>query len=317
MTKRTKPTQRDSGTQAESAELDRLREQIISCVQAQIDTPGNHQTALPGVLLMRSDAPGDKVYSVQGPMLCVMVQGQKQVVLSDQLYTYDPARYLVVSVDLPISGQVTLASSDAPYLCIGISLDPTMIFELLREDLALAGPARPGLFVSPTNVSLLDAVLRLVRLLDSPQEIRVLAPMIQREILFRLLQDDTSGAVRQLGSVDGQTRRVAKVIELIRREFSKPLSIERLAQEAGMSPSSLHQHFKAVTLMSPLQYQKQLRLQAARQLLLKGENDAAGVAFSVGYESPSHFSREYTRLFGLPPIKDLQRIREQGLELVG
>lgn len=297
--------------------IDPLRTEIIERLSSRITETGIFDCEIPDLLLIRSNQVGEPVYSVQKPMLCVIVQGQKQVILADQIFTYDAARYLVVSVDLPISGQITQASPDKPYLCLGITIEPKEIYELLRDDHNLSGPASPGLFVSPTNVGLMDAVLRLTRLLSSPQDVRVLAPMLRREILFRLLQDEQSGAVRQLGIADSQTQRISRAIDLIRREYSRALSIDQLAHEAGMSASSLHQHFKTLTAMSPLQYQKQLRLQEARRLLMTGDCDAASAAFSVGYESPSHFNREYARLFGLPPIKDLQRLREQGYSLVG
>jgi transcriptional regulator GlxA family with amidase domain len=198
-------------------------------------------------------------------------------------------------------------------LCLRLDFDPKQIFDIIKEinqTTSKKGDSQRGLFVSKMNSSLLDAVLRLVRLLDTPGDIPVLAPLVIREILYRILQDEQGDSVKQIAMIGSHTHRIAKVIQLIKQDFAKPLRIEELALTANMSSSSLHHHFKQVTRLSPLQYQKQLRLQEARRLMLSEVADAANAGFQVGYESPSQFSREYSRMFGLPPISDIKRFRE-------
>ncbi len=273
---------------------------------------GMHATAIPALRLFRASKESQPIHSVHTPVLCIVAQGRKLLVLSGECYYYDPSQYLVVSVDLPISGQVVQASAACPHLCMVLDFHPDQIFDILKE----SDPAwqrkvdsRRGLFVSNSNQGLLDAAIRLVRLLDAPQDIPVLAPLIIREILYKVLQDEHGDTIKQIAIASSQAYQIAEVIRLIKQDFAKSLHVDKLAAAVNMSTSSLHHHFKKVTAMSPLQYQKQLRLQEARRLLLSGTMDAATAGFQVGYESPSQFSREYARMFGLPPISDLKRLR--------
>ncbi|MFJ2986757.1 AraC family transcriptional regulator N-terminal domain-containing protein [Collimonas sp. NPDC087041] len=275
-------------------------------------TDGVHQTAIAPLNLVRVSQPSAPTHTLHMPALCIIAQGQKRAMLADELYVYNSTNYLVVSVDLPVTGQVTQASPELPYLCLRLDLDPKEIGDLImgaeprpKKD---GAPTR-GMFVSKATTSLLDAVLRLVQLLAAPQDIPVLAPLAMREILYRLLQEEQGGMLRQIAMSDSQAQHVAKAIELIKRDYRLPLRIDSLAREANMSSSSLHQHFKAVTAMTPLQYQKQLRLQEARRLLFAEIGDAATAGHLVGYESPSQFSREYNRMFGAPPARDAARLR--------
>ena len=273
---------------------------------------GAHETALAGVTLHRASAPRPRVHGVQNPCICVIAQGAKRVMLGEEVYIYDRARYLVASVDLPASGQVIEASAEKPYLAIKIDVDPHEIAALLLEAApprsAEAIPAR-GLFVSKTSPELVDAFVRMLRLLEAPEDIPALAPAAQREILYRVLKGEEGFRLRQIANASSHAKRIAKTIEWLRRHFNEPLRVDDLASQASMSASAFHEHFRAMTAMSPLQFQKQLRLQEARQLLLSESLDAATAGHRVGYESPSQFSREYSRLFGAPPATDMRRLR--------
>jgi AraC-like DNA-binding protein len=315
---KTRLEMKDSGSIQETAadplvsikqiELARLIEQYTG-------TDGVHQTAIAPLNLMRLSQPSAPAHSLHKPALCIIAQGQKQAMLADEVYVYNSAQYLVVSVDLPVMGHVTQATQALPYLCVRLDLDPKDIGDMIMAGEVRARkpdlPAR-GMFVSRANSSLLDAVLRLMQLLATPQDIPVLAPLAMREILYRLLQDEQGGMLQQIAMTDSQSQHVVKAIELIKRDYRLPLRIENLAREANMSSSSLHHHFKAVTAMTPLQYQKQLRLQEARRLLFTQVGDAATAGHLVGYESPSQFSREYNRMFGSPPARDVARLRAAG-----
>jgi len=278
-------------------------------------TDGIHPTAIAPLHVVRLSQPSAPAHALHMPALCIIAQGQKQVMLADEVYIYNSAQYLVVSVDLPVMGHVTQATPELPYLCLRLDLDPKEIGDLIMAGQGRAKksdqPAR-GMFVSKANSSLLDAVLRLMHLLATPQDIAILAPLAIREILYRLLQDEQGSMLQQIAMSDSQAQHVVKAIELIKRDYRLPLRIENLAREANMSSSSLHHHFKAVTAMTPLQYQKQLRLQEARRLLFAQVGDAATAGHLVGYESPSQFSREYNRMFGSPPARDVARLRAAG-----
>ena len=241
------------------------------------------------------------------PALCIVVQGAKEVVVGGEAYRYDAARSLLVSVDLPASTRVVEASPERPCLAIRISLDLTVVGELLADGTAAPPPGPParGLAVTPVEPPLLDAVARLVALLDSPQDIGPLAPLVLREITYRVLAGPQGSRLRQIASAGAPAQRIALAIRWLKDHFAEPLRVESLARRVGMSPSAFHLHFKGVTALSPLQYQKRLRLQEARLLMLGEGLDAAGAAFRVGYESPSQFSREYRRMFGAPPRQDV------------
>jgi AraC-like DNA-binding protein len=275
-----------------------------------------------GLHLYRLTTITGQVHGATSPCFCVIAQGAKEVLLGDERYRYDPYHYLLSTVELPTASQVVAASPEQPYLSLRLDLDPTLVASVMLEA-GMPSPRRDAgsvraLDVSPLDADLLDAAVRLVRLLDVPApRARVLLPLITREIVFRLLVGAQSARLRQVAALGGQTDRIARAIERLRTDFDKPLRIESLARELGMSPSGFHEHFKAVTAMSPLQYQKQMRLQEARRLLLGEDVDAATVAYRVGYEDASHFSREYKRLFGLPPLRDVQRLRETDPASIG
>jgi len=275
---------------------------------------GMHQSPIPGMWLIRSDQTTEPLHVVHAPAVCIIAQGAKLVSLAGADYRYDPAKFLVVSVDLPVTGCVTQASPEEPYLCLRVDLDAQLLAAL---DLEL--PARPGprsilpsrgLFLSETSPALIDVANRLVRLLDAPRDIAVLAPLLLKELHYRLLTGEHADVVRHSARGEGRMAQVTRAILWIKDNYNRPLSVERLAGDVGMSSSTLHEHFKTVTSMSPLQYQKQLRLQEARRLMLTGSTDAARAGHAVGYESSSQFSREYARFFGLSPGRDSTRLRQ-------
>ncbi len=289
--------------------------ELASMVQRHAPLEGENVTCVPGLSLFRLSAPtGQPVHALHRPALCLIAQGAKHLMLADELYAYDVSTYLVFAQNLPVMANVVQASKEAPYLCVALNFDP---IELAQRALALA-PTLPfkersgrGLFVGSPQVALLDAVLRLVRLIDTPQDIAALAPLVVQEIIYRLLAANEGWRLAQLGQEGSHARRVARAIAWLRERYAQPLRVDELAYAAHMSTSSLHHHFKTVTNMSPLQYQKRLRLYEARRLLVAGLADAATAGHRVGYESPSQFSREYSRLFGAPPARDLRELRER------
>jgi AraC-like DNA-binding protein len=273
---------------------------------------GMHSTDLPGLWLNRSSTAAVPNHGISIPALCLIAQGSKQVLVGSETYRYDPAHYLLISVGVPCISQVIEATPERPYLGLTLSLDPALISDLMLQT-ADSPQRRPvserGLAVSRMDGPLQDAVLRLTRLLATPERIPVLAPLTIREILYLLLLGDQGARLCQLALDNSATRRVASAIDWIKRHYAEPLTIEELAREVHMSASGLHHHFKAVTALSPLQYQKQLRLQEARRLMLAEALDATEASYEVGYESPSQFNREYSRLFGEPPLRDIARLR--------
>jgi AraC-like DNA-binding protein len=268
-------------------------------------------TALPGLMLASVASPTQPVHHLYEPVFAVVAQGAKRAVLGDRIFDYRTGQYLLVSVDLPITGHVAEASAEAPFLAVGLMLKPAAIASLLLEAATGAMPAGEvaGLAVSDLSGELLDPLVRLLRLLDRPRDAAVLAPMAEREILWRLLCGEQGAMLRQIGLADSRLSQVSHAIGWIRKHYAEPLRIDELASLAAMSASSFHRHFRAVTSMSPLQYQKQLRLQEARARLLAESGDVAAIGFGVGYDSPSQFSREYSRLFGVPPGRDSERLR--------
>jgi AraC-like DNA-binding protein len=265
-----------------------------------------------GMILQRASSPGEPLHIVADPSFCVIAQGSKEIILSDESYMYDPAHYLLVTTELPLTGHIRDASQEQPYLSFRLVLDTALVNSVMVE----AGDVTPenyadvrAITVSPLGASLLDAVVRLVRLVDTP-EASFLAPLITREIVFRLWMGEQRERLRHIAANGGYTSPIAKAIERLRTKFDQPLRIEEIARESGMSVSGFHHHFKVVTAMSPLQFQKQLRLQEARRLMLGERLDAASAGFRVGYDDASHFSREYKRHFGLPPLRDVERLRQ-------
>ncbi|WP_431101489.1 AraC family transcriptional regulator N-terminal domain-containing protein [Roseateles noduli] len=291
-------------------------------------------TALPRLWIIRLDAPGGELaHAVQPASLCVISQGAKEVRLGEERYVYDAARFMVFTTDLPVSGRVTEATPERPYLCLRLDFDPEEVAELVARSGPPRAPAAPqipvasaapvastgnaegddlgrGLFVSAVTAEMLDASARLMRLLDHPEDQAALAAMAMRELVYRVLRSEQGERLAQVARADSQTQRVHRAIRWLKAHYAQPLRIESLAKEAHMSASSLHHHFRALTSMSPLQYQKQLRLQEARRLLIAEGLEVARAGHAVGYESPSQFSREYSRLYGAPPSRDAAKRRD-------
>ncbi|WP_028402142.1 AraC family transcriptional regulator [Ectobacillus panaciterrae] len=290
------------------------QDELAKLIERYSGQDGVHATAIPSLYFIRRSNVTGPNYSVYKPSLCIIVQGAKEVMLAEERFRYSPNDYLVASVDLPVTNQVTEASSDVPYLALTLAFTPSQILDVLRDFKIQGGKkenAKRGMFVSPIESSMLDAVIRLARLLDNPNDIPVLAPLFTKEILYRVLQGPHGGTLEQIAIEGSSTYLIRDVIEQIMKNYDRSFRIEELAEIANMSVASLHRHFKEVTAMSPIQFQKQLRLQEARRLLLSESTDAADVAFRVGYESPSQFSREYSRMFGFPPKEDIKRLREK------
>ncbi|MGH8233678.1 MAG: AraC family transcriptional regulator N-terminal domain-containing protein [Rhodanobacteraceae bacterium] len=285
--------------------------EIAAVIARHVSKDGFHATPIERVTLVRSSTATMPMPNVYRPQLCLVAQGHKEVTLGDRVFRYAPGRYGVVTYDLPAIGRVVEATPDKPYLCLYLDFDPVMLGELaLRVPPPPGVPSPPiGKTVSDAGAALLDAALRLLRLLDDPAAQPVLGPLAEQEILYRLLASPDGARMRHITSSEGRVAQVGRAIAWIRQNFRERLSIARLAAEVGMSPSSLHEHFRAVTAMTPLQFQKQLRLQDARSLMLVQDIDVMTAAFRVGYESPSQFTREYRRHFGEPPARDIARLR--------
>ena len=288
------------------------RQELVERIARAIRDDGRVEP-LKGLYLNRVSSPTEPVHGVSDPSFCVIAQGSKEVFLGENRYQYDPAHYLLTTVELPVVSQVLEASREQPYLSVRLHLDPTLVGSVLVEANL---PLPPGhgdvkaMDVSRLDASLLDAVVRLVRLLDSPTEARILAPLVTREIVSRLLMGAQGARLRHIAVLGGYTHHIARAVDLLRKDYSQPLRMERIAQALGMSVSGFHHQFKAVTALSPLQYQKRLRLQEARRLMLGEHLDAASAGYRVGYDDASHFNREYKSLFGLPPMRDVERLRE-------
>jgi AraC-like DNA-binding protein len=300
-------------------QLYRQRIELAKFIDGHQEQNGTHVTAIPSLFFSRYSNETGPNYGIHKPSLCIVVQGMKEVLLSQERFQYGPADYLVASVKLPITGQVTQASSEQPYLALKLEFTPSQILEVLRDTQIEADKkenAKRGMYVSKIEPSLLDAVLRLTRLIENPKDIPVLAPLVMKEIIYRVLQGEHGGILKQIAIEGSSTNQISDVIEHIMNNFEKSFKIEELAEIGNMSVSSLHRHFKEVTAMSPIQFQKQLRLQEARSLLLSELSDAADVAFRVGYESPSQFSREYSRMFGFPPKEDIKRLKQKNDETI-
>lgn len=272
-------------------------------------TQGNSHYEMPdlGLKLFRLNHPTEPVGYVQNASLCLIAQGKKQVILENESYVYDPKHFLITAIDLPILANIINASPEQPYLGLTLSLDLSILTQILLEHpfiQQIESTEKIGIAIGQTNASLLDATSRLIHLLDSPQDIAVLAPLVQKEIYYRLLLTSQGQRLRQFISQGTQGHRILKSIEWLRQNFTQPIQIQTLAESISMSISSFHQHFKDITTMSPLQYQKKLRLNEARRLIITENMDISSAAINVGYESPSQFSREYHRYFGVAPSSD-------------
>ncbi len=289
-------------------------QRLCELIDKYCDPDGAVQTAIDPVWLFRSTGPSLKVPTIYRPCLCLIISGVKEVTLGDEIFRYQPGQLLAASVDLPIVGHVTMASTDTPYRSLSLDLDAKILGDLVTDmglDLGMDGESSRGLFVEETSQELMDSVLRVVELLDRPDERQVMLPMLIREVHYRLLRTGKGIEIARLAMGGSTMQRISAVLRLMKDNFTKPLRVEELANHANMSPSSFHHHFKQVTAMSPLQYQKRLRLTTARQIMLAEMKDAASAAYAVGYESTSQFSREYARMFGAPPIRDITAILGQ------
>ena len=286
-------------------------EELAGIIARHAAADGMHASALPRLSLVRSCMPTQAVPAVYRPSLCIISQGSKQVELVGRSYVYDPEKYLTVSVYLPLGGSVVEASPKRPYLCLALDIDLPALTELMLQvsPQAAPAPAGPALGVSQVEPGLLDAALRLARLLDAPKDAPALAPLAEREILYRLLVGAQAPMMRHIAAAESRLAKVSRAVAWLRRNYARPFSVERLAADAGMSPSSFYSHFKAATTLSPLQYRTRVRLQEARRMMVVEGLDAASAGFAVGYESPSQFSRDYSRLYGAPPLKDALRLR--------
>jgi len=291
--------------------LELLRQELAGLVVRHCPS-GTVPSAIADLHLSRYEQSTRSMPTLAQPALCILAQGRKEICLGDETYVYDPLHYMVVSVAMPISGALLEASPQNPSLGIRLDIDPAEINSLIAEAGPMGVPSQPssrGVFIERLDTQMLDALLRLIRLLDTPKDIAVLAPLIRREILYRLLRGQQGARLYEIAMANTQTHRVCQAIQWLNDHFQRPLRIDDLAREVNLSASTLHHRFKAVTSMSPLQYQKQLRLQEARRLMLNDGLEASVAGYRVGYESPSQFSREYSRLYGAPPIRDVALLR--------
>lgn len=279
---------------------------------------GRHASPLPGLSFIRLSHPSARLPVVYKSCICFVAQGSKRAFLGGRVYSYDPQNYLVLSVPLPLVSEILQASPEKPFISISLEIDPSVVTDLLLE-LGEAEPppargqaAQPGLFVSRMSGDLESAVARLLTALDSPLDRRILAPLAVREILYRILAGEQGDLLRAVALHDSRSHRIARVVRFLNTRYGEPLTISEIAREANMSASTLHHTFKEVTSVSPLQYLKQIRLHQARLLMLQGGLSAGEAAHQVGYGSPSQFSREFKRLFGIAPTQEVQRLREVG-----
>ncbi|ARD28926.1 AraC family transcriptional regulator [Acinetobacter lactucae] len=272
---------------------------------------GTFETPIMGLTLFRAETLTQPNSSMMDASLCMIAQGKKQVILSEEIYTYDFNHFLFTAIDLPVIAQVLEASVERPYLSIVLRLDPYVLAQIMLEahiPFKDVNTEKKGMAVGVVNSELNDAFIRLIKLLDTPQDIPILSPLIIKEIFYRLLMSPQGDRLKRIVAAGTTGHRIVKAIEWLKINFAKPFSIEELASTMGMSASSFHQHFRDITSMSPLQYQKRMRLTEARRLLMTEEYDISSTSMQVGYESLSQFSREYKRFFGVPPSVHIKNI---------
>ena len=287
------------------------REELIERMTRAVPTDGVTEI-FHGLFIARSSQTTQHCHSVFKPAFCIIAQGSKQVLLNDDVFRYDSGHYLISTLDLPIVSHIAEASAEKPYLSFRLNLDPSIVASVMMEsgiEIKKSDSQIKAMDVSTIDADLLDAALKLSRMLDTPDEIKFLAPLIIREIIFRLLKGEQGARLSHLLHSEGDTRRISKAVERLRQNIDQPLKIETIARDLGMSVSGFHHHFKSVTAMSPLQFQKQIRLQEARRLMLGEDLDVASAGFRVGYDDPSYFSRDYKKLFGAPPQRDIAKLR--------
>ncbi len=304
----------------ENNNMEAAFEALAKSIARWTDKEGLLETAIPALLLSRRDAPTQPTSYMYEPSVCLVAQGTKRVLLGDDTHVLDMHHFLITSVDLPTVVKIVKASRKKPYLGLILKLDQSEISQLVADS-NLPPPrsqqSSRAMATGEVTLPLINAFQRLINLLDEPKDIPILAPMIQREIVYRLLVGDQGARLRQMASAGSQSQQIARAIELLKGNFTRPMRVDDLATEVNMSISTFHHHFRAVTAMSPLQYQKWLRLNEARRLMLTKRLDATTTAFEVGYESPSQFSREYSRLFGAPPLRDIMNLRQMAAGEMG
>lgn len=296
----------------ESLRMEQALQQLALSIHRHAPHSGTYRTAVPNLTLMHATHLSEPLESVYQPSICIVVQGAKTATLARETYRYDPSTYLVTSVELPIIGKIVEASPETPYLSLKLSFDTGSILENVEKmNWPASAPAEAGRGISVNQMSprLLEVIVRLMQLLDAPEDIPVLAPLITREILYRMLQGEQGALLYQFSTSGSHSYNIAQAIQFIIRQYDRPLAVSQLAQSVNMSISAFHKHFKRVTAMSPLQYQKTVRLQEARRLMLTESLPASDAAFRVGYESPSQFSREYARMYGQAPVRDVHKFR--------
>ena len=271
------------------------------------------ETGIPRVAMVQGEIPEHMLAAVYDPMINLILQGSKSLTVGDRTLHYDPATYFVMSIELPAVGVVNPTSTGEPYLAVSLTLDPAVLTTLLNDLPAPSGRGEQdaGFSVAAVTPALMDAWVRMLRLMGDPVAIAALAPVYEREILYHVLQGPHGWMLREIAAPDTALARVSQAIQWIRRDYAEPIRVEALAQKAVMSVSAFHRHFKAVTNLSPLQYQKRVRLLNARMLMLASASSVTKAAFEVGYESATQFSRDYARVFGLPPARDTARILAQ------
>jgi len=298
--------------------LDELKSEFVTRIARLIGSSEKQATAIPRLTLHQRTAPTPACHVTYEPSVIMVAQGRKEVQIGAGTLTYDSSRYLLTSIDLPTVTRVSEASEARPCFAVSLKLDISIVREFLsREEFRTAelAPDSPAMSTGPVTAEILNAWRRMLDLLSNPDDIPFLSGLIEREIMYRILRGPEGARLRAIATLGDQSHRTAKAIAWIKMNYAKPLRVEELAQIAGMAVSTLHHHFRAITAMSPLQYQKQIRLQAARARMLAEDVDAATVAFEVGYESASQFNREYSRLFGEPPLRDVRKLRSSGDEM--
>jgi AraC-like DNA-binding protein len=288
---------------------DTLLKAVRRYAEAYADPAGVARTPISGLTTIRATAPSDLDYAISRPLACLVLQGTKHVTMGNRAFTFRAGDSLLITADVPTVSQVTRASITQPYFSLVLDLDPAVIADLAVEMKAVPIAEGAPVHHEPTDAEVTDAALRLMRLIERPASVPVLRTQLVREMHYWLLAGQHGAAIRRLGWPDGHVQRVARAVAVLRAEFTQPLRVARLAAVAGMSPSAFHQRFRTVTSLSPLQFQKQLRLIEARRLMLSDGVNSSSAAFAVGYESVSQFTREYGRMFGLPPVRETKAAR--------
>lgn len=287
------------------------KNELTDLIEKHFKTDGTHETEINNLSIIRASTLTEPLHSIIEPSVCFIVQGSKIVMLGEEIFRYDSSQYLVTSVHLPIRGKITEAMEEKPYLCIRLRFTTEQILEAVANQKEVnSDPPKRAMLVNKATSEMTDALVRLVRLLNSPNDIPVLAPLYQKEILYRILQKEDGDQIKQFAILGTHAQAIKEAIQMINYAYAQPLRVEELAKAVNMSLSSFHHNFKWITGMPPLQFQKMIRLQEARRLLLTEGLEAAEAAFQVGYESPSQFSREYSRMFGLPPKSDVKKLQD-------